>query len=175
MINRIIVLIVLSFSIISCGDNFGTVKQKRETTFYLIRHAEKDRSNPDEQNPNLTAKGIERSIHWASYFDSIPLNSIYTTNYNRTKETITPVSESKGITPKIYSPNELDIEQFIQANYGKSVLISGHSNTTPNMVNKILGEEKFSDMSDSDNKSLFVIKVVDSKTNIQIRSVVLKQ
>ena len=66
------------------------------------------------------------------------------------------------------------------SNNGKRVLISGHSNTTPTMVNKLIGESKYSDMSDTDNKSLFCIISLlfwftNSKAEVEIRSVSLKK
>ena len=36
-------------------------KNERTTSVYFIRHAEKDRSNPDERNPHLTDQGIQRA------------------------------------------------------------------------------------------------------------------
>jgi len=174
MINRLIILSVLFGLTTSCKDKVTSVTKNKSTTFYLIRHAEKDRSNLDEQNPNLTTKGMDRAKHWALYFDSIPLNSIYTTSYNRTKQTITPVSNIKKIKPQIYLPNKINIQEFIKSNYGKNVLISGHSNTTPAMVNKLINEQKFSDMLDSDNESLFIVKIIDSDINVEVRSVPLE-
>ena len=61
------------------------------------------------------------------------------------------------------------------SNNGKRVLISGHSNTTPTMVNKLIGESKYSDMSDTDNKSLFIVNILNSKAEVEIRSVSLKK
>ena len=60
-------------------------------------------------------------------------------------------------------------------NNGKRVLISGHSNTTPTMVNKLIGKSKYSDMSDSDNKSLFIVNILNSNAEVEIRSVSLKK
>ena len=174
MSNNFFIILLGFILIISCQDNLIRDKQK-ETIFYLIRHAEKDRSNSENKDPILTSDGIKRANHWASYFDTIQLNSIYTTDYIRTKQTIFPVSKLKQITPKIYSVDELDINQFIRSNHGKRVLISGHSNTTPAMVNKLIGESKYSDMSDSDNKSLYVVNIINSKVKVQIRSVSLKK
>lgn len=173
MSNNFFVFLLGLILIISCQDNLSRDKQK-ETIFYLIRHAEKDRSAPDNKDPILTSEGIKRANHWASYFDTIQLNSIYSTDYIRTKQTIFPVSELKQITPKIYSVDELDINQFITSNQGKRVLISGHSNTTPTMVNKLIGESKYSDMLDSDNKSLYIVNIINSKAEVEIRSVPLK-
>ncbi len=171
MINKAILFLMLS-SVISCNDFSSSVKGKN-TIFYLIRHAEKERSDPDNKNPILTSEGIKRANHWASYFDTIPLNSIYTTDYIRTKQTVFPLSKLKKLTPKIYSIDELDINQFIRSNQGKRVLISGHSDTTPSMVNKLIGENKFSNMSDSDNNSLYIVNILNSKVSVEVRSVTI--
>jgi len=174
MSNNFFVFLLGLTLIISCQDNLIRYKQK-ETIFYLIRHAEKDRSNPENKDPSLTNKGIKRANNWASYFDTITLNSIYTTDYLRTKQTVFPMSKLKNITPKIYSPDELDINKFIKINQGKRVLISGHSNTTPHMVNKLIRESKYSNMLDSDNKSLYIVNILNSKAEVEIRSVSLKK
>ena len=75
MSNNFFIILLGFILIISCQDNLIRDKQK-ETIFYLIRHAEKDRSNSENKDPILTSEGIKRANHWASYFDTIPLNSI---------------------------------------------------------------------------------------------------
>ncbi len=65
----------------------------------------------------------------------------------------------------------INIQDFIKTNYGKNVLISGHSNTTPSMVNKLIKQQKFSDMLDTDNKSLFVVRITDSNIIFEVRNV----
>jgi len=175
MIVRVIILVILSSLTIACGERVGSIQETKSTTFYLIRHAEKDRSNPKDQNPNLTPSGLKRAKYWSSYFDTIPLNSVYTTDFNRTKQTILPVCNLKNITPEIYSPNNINIQEFIKKNKGKNVLISGHSNTTPAMVNKLINKQEFDDMSDSDNKSLFVVKIINSDISFEVRSVPINQ
>ena len=172
MSNNFFIILLGFILIISCQDNLIRDKQK-ETIFYLIRHAEKERSNSENKDPILTSEGIKRANHWASYFDTIPLNSIYSTDYIRTKQTIFPVSKLKQIIPKIYSVDELDINQLISSNQGKRVLISGHSDTTPSMVNKLIGENKFSNMSDSDNNSLYIVNILNSKVGVEVRSVTI--
>lgn len=37
----------------------------------------------------------------------------------------------------------------------------GHSNTTPQMVNLLLGEEKYEALDDSENGALFIVKIVN--------------
>ena len=136
------------------------------STFYLIRHAEKDRSNPDEIDPELTQRGLGRAMHWAEILREVPLDAIYTTDYNRTEMTAAPTAVKQDLTPEYYDPGTLDIGQFKLENLGKNVLVVGHSNTTPELVNKLLGEDRFPSMEDTDNGSLFIVQSVGDQTTV---------
>ncbi len=128
------------------------------TGYYFIRHAEKNKSNPKDSNPELTTEGKLRALNWAYFFREIPLKAIYSTNYKRTLSTAQPIADEKNLPIIIYDPNRLNINKFMKENQGKQVLIVGHSNTTPQLVNAILGHERFEQMQDSDNSSLFIIR-----------------
>ena len=60
---------------------------------------------------------------------------------------------------------------FQKETKGKSVLVVGHSNTTPFFVNEILGEKKYKDMSDSDNASLYIVTITGDKKTSKIKKV----
>ncbi|WP_339140314.1 SixA phosphatase family protein [Croceitalea sp. MTPC5] len=140
------------------------------SSFYLIRHAEKDRSDSTNIDPELMQKGLDRAIRWAEVFDDIPLDVIYSTNYERTRMTAAPTSVKKDIDIDYYDPRELDFEAFKAENVGLNVLIVGHSNTTPQFVNELLGQEKYGALEDTDNSSLFIVTLVDSvATDIHLR------
>ncbi len=133
------------------------------STFYLIRHAEKDRSNPDDIDPELNQKGLGRAMHWAEILADVDLDMIYSTDFQRTTMTAAPISVKKDITVTYYDPDEINIDQFKANNEGSNVLIIGHSNSTPEFVNKLLGEEKYGPMDDYDNGSLFIVKLMGDK------------
>ena len=67
------------------------------TEIYLIRHAEKDRSDIKNRNPELNDLGKKRALKWVQVFKNIELDKIYSTNYNRTIQTVTPVSKENNI------------------------------------------------------------------------------
>ncbi len=131
------------------------------STYYFIRHAEKDRSDPEDIDPELNQKGLGRAMHWAEILNEVSLDAIYTTDYERTRMTAAPSAIKQEITEQYYDPGTLDIEAFQLENLGKNVLVVGHSNTTPDLVNRLLGEEKYEAMDDYDNGSLFIVTVVD--------------
>lgn len=138
---------------------FSSCAQEETTTYYLIRHAEKDRSDSTNKNPDLKTKGQERAKKWAAYFKDIELDAIYSTNYNRTLQTAKPTAESKNLEIIKYNPRKMYTSDFQKETKGKTVLIVGHSNTTPAFANKILGSTAFTDIDDSVNSTLFKITV----------------
>lgn len=155
-----IILLFLALSFSSCKV------EETETTYYLIRHAEKDRSNPNDKNPSLTEEGLARAENWANYFKDIHLDAVYSTKYNRTKQTAKPTAESKGLTIQNYDPRSLYNVEFAKETFGKTVLVVGHSNTTPAFANRIINENSkgddvkvYQNMDDSDNATLFIVKL----------------
>lgn len=139
------------------------------STYYFIRHAEKDRNNPEDVDPELNQRGLGRAMHWAEILNDVPLDAIYSTDYERTTMTAAPAAVKQDITVQYYNPGDVNIEQFKADNSGKNVLIVGHSNTTPDFVNKIIGEEKYSPMDDYDNGSLFIVQLKgDNATDIHL-------
>ena len=130
-----------------------------ETTYYLIRHAEKDRSDANNNDPGLTEKGLERAKYWATYFSDKNINQIYSTDYNRTQLTSYYVSLDYYLGVQYYEPNELYTEDFKLVTKGEVILIVGHSNTIPQLVNNMIGENKYPDMDDFDNSSLYIVKI----------------
>ena len=151
IMKKIICLLIIAFSVLQSCES------KNETTYYLIRHAEKDRTDANNRNPDLNEKGKERAKKWAEFFEDKNIDLVYSTNYNRTIQTATPTAESKGLEIKKYDPRNMYSDDFQKATKGKSVLVVGHSNTTPFFANKILGEDNFEQMDDNDNATLFKV------------------
>lgn len=160
-----VVYLFVAITILGCKKeqkiSDGPLQDTSISTFYFIRHAEKDRSNADNVDPELTQAGLGRAMHWAEILDNVQLDAIYTTDFERTSMTAAPTSVKKDITVQYYNPDEINIEQFKADNLNKKVLVVGHSNTVPDMVNKMIGEDKYSDMDDSDNGSLFIVQIVN--------------
>lgn len=162
---KILLLLVFVFSsLISCT-------QEETTTYYLIRHAEKDRTDKTNENPNLNEKGSERAKKWAEYFKDIDFDAVYSTNYNRTMQTALPTAESNKLNIKNYEPKKMYDVLFKSATQGKTVLVVGHSNTTPVFANKILGEKKYKNMDDKDNSSLYIVTMTGNKKTSRIKKV----
>lgn len=145
-----------------------TLLDDTETTYYLIRHAEKDRSDSTNNDPGLTEEGLERAKYWATYFSDKNINQIFSTDYNRTKLTSYYVSLDYYLGVQYYTPNELYTEDFSLITKGEEVLIVGHSNTIPRLVNHMIGENKYPDMDDLDNSSLYIVKIIGETITTEV-------
>ena len=159
---KLLIFALLLTGLISCKDDqklSDAYVEPSVSTYYFIRHAEKIRSDSEDIDPELSQKGLGRAMHWAEILNDVDLDAIYSTDYERTTMTAAPTSVKKDITFQYYDPSTIDIEQFKIDNLGKKVLVVGHSNSTPDFVNKMLGEEKYEAMDDYDNGSLFIVQV----------------
>ena len=144
------------------SDNFVYKDTATITTFYLTRHAEKDRSDTSNRNPKLTKEGVERANNIAQLLSEEEIDAVYSTNYIRTVETAKPTANLFNKEIIIYDWNKFDAEKMIQESLGKNVLIVGHSNTTPIVANKLLGTETYTEIDDA-NFSNFYIVTINSK------------
>tara|TARA_Y100000768_G_scaffold387814_1_gene380434 strand:- start:2506 stop:2988 length:483 start_codon:yes stop_codon:yes gene_type:complete len=132
------------------------------STFYLIRHAEKVRTNKSDTDPKLNEKGVLRALNWKSYFIDKDISKIYSTNYKRTLETVKPIQKAISLNTILYSPSNIDYKNFISSNRGEIVLIVGHSNTIPDFVNELINEQVYSQIDDLNNSNLYIVNLCDS-------------
>ena len=155
------------FLLLAVFSLFSACNSEEMTTYYLIRHAEKDRTNKANRDPNLNKKGQERVKIWTNYFENIDLDAVYSTEYKRTMQTAKTIAGNKGLDIQNYDPLKMYDAVFQKETKEKKVLIVGHSNTTPSFVNKILGEKKYKNMTDRDNSTLYIVTIKgDEKTSI---------
>ena len=137
-------------------------------TYYLIRHAEKVRLNPDNKDPELNEAGKERALVWKEYFNDLEIDKIFSTDYKRTMQTALPFSSSSGLTINTYSPSNIDYQDFMAKTKRDNVLIVGHSNTIPTFVNELIRENAYPDIEDSNNSNLYIVNKCGEQVNHQV-------
>lgn len=102
-----------------------------DATYYLVRHAEKVL---DVKNPPLTAEGEARAKALKSIMSDVPLTAIYSTDYIRTQATAAPTAADKNLTVMSYDPRDLEGFAAKLLTETGHILVSGHSNTTPQLA-----------------------------------------
>jgi len=108
-------------------------------------------------DPPLTDAGKKRAEDLKEVLKSKKIGFIFSTNTIRTKETAEPTRAYFGLTTATYAPmpDEAFINRLKALN--KNTLIVGHSNTVDDLVNKLLGEKKLSDLPETEYNHLFVV------------------
>ena len=154
IVNKYILSSFFLISILSCNYT-----KENCTNIYLIRHAEKIRSDKSEKDPLLNKIGLLRAQNWSEIFEKIEIDKILSTNTKRTISTVIPTSTDKKIEIEIYSPDKIDYKSFLKENKGRKVLIVGHSNTIPETTNKLIKNSFYSDIEDNNNSNLYYVNI----------------
>jgi 2,3-bisphosphoglycerate-dependent phosphoglycerate mutase len=136
--------------------------QDNITTFILVRHAEKV---DDSYDPDLSAVGYQRAELLSELMQNVAFDAILSTPLIRTRETARPTASRLGLDILEYdhrTPQE-NAEDWLASFSGKTVLISGHSNSTPMHANALLGSEYFAGKFDEeDYGNLLIITITKS-------------
>lgn len=142
--------------------------QHKTTTIYFIRHAEKVDSS---KNPDLSSVGLERAAHWGKIFSETTFDAIYSTDFKRTQQTATPTAENKKLDITLYDAKSLDFDKFKTDNLGKTILVVGHSNTTPDFVNKLINQNVYAAIEDTTFGNLYIVTLNgDLVTHLLLKS-----
>ena len=132
------------------------------SNIYLIRHAEKVRSDKSNRDPDLNSKGVVRAENWKNYFISKNISRIYSTNYKRTIKTAIPLAENNNLEILIYSSDDIEYENFLKLNEGENTVVIGHSNTIPKFVNNLINEDYYEQIDDLNNSKLYIVSLCNS-------------
>ncbi len=150
-------------------QNNSTVNSTETTTYYFVRHAEKD--NKPANNPKLLPTGKTRARNYAKYFSNIKLDAIYSTNLTRTKNTVQPTAKSQGLKTIIYNPTNINYSDFLKDTRGKKVLIVGHTNTIPGFVNRIIGTNEYQEIDESIYNQMYIVTITDGEIKHELKTV----
>ena len=138
----------------------------QQTTVILVRHAEKVDGPGDVA---LTDAGNARAARLADLLKNAGLSAVYSTPYKRTLETAAPIAKALGLeviqTPAAGTYAQSTADRILKEQRGKTVLVVGHSNTTPDLA-KALGVTVPA-ISDPEYDNLFVVQIAaDGKASV---------
>ncbi len=153
MIKVLFFLIIIAFSF--------RVQAQKPTIIYLVRHAEKVTTDPNDKDPLLTEKGQKRALDLAKKLKRQKISAIYCTDYQRIKLTVQPIVDKQNIAITIYEPKNLKgfAEKVLQDNKSKKVLIIGHSNTVLETIEALGGKRPVASISDNEYDYFFTVKI----------------
>ncbi|GLR17431.1 SixA phosphatase family protein [Portibacter lacus] len=148
-------VLILGCSItFSCKNNQSNEINNYE--LFFVRHAEK--ADDGTKDPPLTSEGEKRASNLAEILKDKGITKIYSTDYKRTRFTGKPLADLLNLEIELYNPSDKEFAAKLKNELESgSALIVGHSNTTPTLVNAVLGEKKYDQLSEDDYENLFSI------------------
>ncbi len=148
MRNVVFLLLMLGF--------YNGFAQHDQTTVILVRHAEK--GFDEGGDPSLTEEGTSRANELLRVLAHMSIDSIYTTPFKRTRETVQPLANAKNLPIGNYNPFKMEeVANIIKASKGKTLVFSGHSNTTPVIINMLVGNDSYKSLPESDYDNLYIV------------------
>ena len=103
---------------------------------YIIRHMQK----ADGPDPALTAEGAANAQRLAAMLKDKGIAAIFATRTKRAMETAAPLAKALGLQVRPYDPTGFGLLAAQAAAAGGPVLVVGHSNTVPDLVESFGGE-----------------------------------
>ena len=131
----------------------------RTTTVVVVRHAEK--ATDDPVDPSISAIGWARAAALSETLKDAGVGAIYSTQLKRTRQTAEPLAKKLGLTiiERTAATAAADLARDVLASQpGKTVLIVGHSNTVPQIVQAFSGAA-IPPIQDSEYDHMFIIVI----------------
>ena len=149
---------ILLFSGFLSIFNSCQTRQEKSTSLILIRHAEKIISSGND--PQLSTKGWQRANELVHIFEAVDIDAVYASHYQRSIDTAKPLAKAKQLEIFNYDPNKLVpfAKALLKTHKGETVVIVGHSNTTPQLTNALAGTE-YSDLEETEYDWLYFVEV----------------
>tara|TARA_B100001750_G_scaffold241884_1_gene254248 strand:+ start:1188 stop:1757 length:570 start_codon:yes stop_codon:yes gene_type:complete len=137
---------------------------------YLFRHAEKQIIK-GEKDPELTIDGFKRSNALAEALKDVQNGVVYSSEFKRTQQTVNPLASVWNTNVNIHTAHDPEgqIKRAL-SHCVKTVIISGHSNTIPNLI-RLFGITDEITISDDQYGDLFQIEWQDGKPILTITQV----
>ena len=160
---RVRVLLILLLTVgIGCAC---TAQRGDKFTLYLVRHAEKQAV--EGKDPGLTDAGSHRSKQLAKWLQDKNIRKIWSSDYQRTRDTAGPLVSRLGLELTLYDPRDLPSLADKLLGNRDNALIVGHSNTTPDLT-RLLCQCDISDMDESEYDQLYVVSVLRDETTVEV-------
>ena len=142
----------------------STTVLAQTTDVWIVRHAEKDKSNPQDTNPSLSDEGRIRAGDLATYLKKEKFDVAFSTPFKRTHQTLDSLIIQKVIDYKDI-PSLVD---SVKKNYsGKTVIVAGHSNTVLEIIEAFGGKRPMEMLTDDDYDYIFHLTVKDDKARVK--------
>lgn len=145
------------------GDAFG---QQKTVTVIIFRHADKEPpTEGDESEPDISVEGQKRAVRLVKVLEKYKPARLFSTNYPRTVQTVTPLSRVRKLPVEFYEPGDLEalVKKLLASENERRIAVVGHNSTTFQLANLLLKASKYTMPADSDYGKIWIIRLKNGK------------
>ena len=127
---------------------------------FFVRHAEAAEANElNEDNPGLTPEGEADAERLAAILQPAGIEEVMMTSRRRVIFTAKPLAMVHDLKVFTYNTQQYNrvVERVNNKHLGKNIVIYGHSNTTPELINLLIEEERYEQIPHDEYDNLFVV------------------
>jgi phosphohistidine phosphatase SixA len=136
---RLLATVMAAITLLSgcAGDSLIRPPSGTTTTLVMLRHAERP-----PWGSELTEQGRARAATLPAALRGIHLDAIYSANFSRNRDTVTPLAKQRGLPVKILKKSAAAsfAARLVRDNPGKSVLWVGNTGNLKEIYADIGGE-----------------------------------
>lgn len=143
------------------------------TVIFIVRHAETEAgTDPD---PNLSVDGRERAARLARMLGQAQpvrgLDAIFASEYRRTHQTVTPLSEMLALPVNLVPTATWDdlAKRILRDHRGEYVLVAGNLNSVPQLVEAITGQTVTLRENEYDSMFIVFAPQISKKKVVRVR------
>lgn len=145
--------------LIICLQPAMQIQSQTITKIFIVRHADR------EPGDDLTAAGLVRAEELKRVLLNTGIDSVYSTNFIRTKKTVQPLATAEGLPVVLYDTNPLLLKRILKSR-GKTMLVAGHSNTVPDLIKLCGCQPPYVNIPDTQFDNLFLVLIQYPKPGI---------
>ena len=162
-----VVLFLLTFA---AGDCFA---QKKTITVIIFRHAEKEApTEGDETEPDISIEGQKRAVRLVKVLEKYKPARLFSTNYPRTIQTVTPLSRIENLPVEFYEPGKMNelVEKILASENQRRIAVVGHNSTTFQLANLLLKDSKYTMPPESEYGKIWIMRIKNGKVKDKVIS-----
>lgn len=155
-----LLIFLIGFSVF---EMFG---QKKTITVIIFRHADKEAPvEGDDSDPDISIEGQKRAVRLVKVLQKHKPARLFSTNYARTIQTVTPLSRIKNLTVEFYEPGKMNelVERILASEDQRKIAVVGHNSTAFQLANLLLKDSKYTMPADSDYGKIWILRIKNGK------------
>ena len=169
---------VSGLAALGCGESCKSCQGPRPkapaVTIYIVRHAEKLAMDEGgdammKKDPPLSTEGQARAMGLVEDLPVRDLAAVYVTRTVRSYDTASAVLALTGLSATYYPAKDYEgIVTRLSQRYGQSLLLVGHSNTIPPLL-EAFGVRETVEIADDQYGDLWIVTLSDGEATLETR------